>query len=192
VTSNGRTDAVTTNFGVRHTSFTATGGFELNGVPMKLQGGCVHHDNGALGSKVIDRADERRVEALKANGYNAIRTSHNPVSQAFVAACDKLGVMLMEEAFDCWDTGKNTDDYNKYFWGWWRRDISAMVCTHTPPPPPHTSCTYFLLFVTFRPSSLSFYTCLLCFASRILCHGVHTHSLRHPLVLINNTGKRGR
>jgi len=134
-TSNTRDiDTVETTFGVRHTEFSAEKGFLLNGVPTKLQGGCVHHDNGinffslvlhflmllrsraltraqmivalsrvgALGSRAIDRAEERRVETLKANGYNAIRTSHNPVSQAFVAACDKLGVLLMEEAFDCW------------------------------------------------------------------------------------------
>lgn len=90
-------------------------------------GGCVHHDNGPLGSKAIGRAEERRVELLKANGYNAIRTSHNPVSRAFVAACNKLGVMLMEEAFDCWAEGKNVDDYHLHFNDWWQRDVASMV-----------------------------------------------------------------
>eukprot|EP01043_Picozoa_sp_COSAG02_P015342 COSAG02_NODE_652_length_18867_cov_30.656756_7_plen_170_part_00 len=71
--------------------------------------------------------EERRVELLKANGYNAIRTSHNPVSRAFVEACNKLGVMLMEEAFDCWAEGKNVDDYNRHFSEWWQRDVESMV-----------------------------------------------------------------
>jgi beta-galactosidase len=67
------------------------------------------------------------VEVLKKAGYNAIRTSHNPVSPAFVAACDKLGMLLMEEAFDCWEWGKNHDDYHLYFDQWWQRDITSMV-----------------------------------------------------------------
>jgi beta-galactosidase len=70
---------------------------------MNLQGGCVHHDNGPLGAATISRAEERRVENLKALGYNAIRTSHNPVSPAFLDACDKYGVLVMHEAFDCFD-----------------------------------------------------------------------------------------
>ena len=78
-------------------AFDRTNCFRLNGAALNLKGGCVHHDNGPLGSRSIDRAEERRVETLKANGYNAIRTSHNPVSPAFVAACDRLGMLLMEE-----------------------------------------------------------------------------------------------
>ena len=99
-------------FGFRTLVFDAAAGFELNGVPTKLYGGCVHHDNGPLGSAAIDRAEERRVELLKAQGYNAIRTSHNPVSPAFLAACDRLGMMVMCEAFDTWPQGKNPDDYH--------------------------------------------------------------------------------
>ena len=97
VTSTTGTDAVNVSFGVRHITFDSTNGFRLNGAALNLKGGCVHHDNGPLGSRSIDRAEERRVETLKANGYNAIRTSHNPVSPAFVAACDRLGMLLMEE-----------------------------------------------------------------------------------------------
>ena len=92
----------------------------------------MHHANGPLGSKTLDRAEERRVQVLKEAGYNAIRTSHNPVSPAFVAACDKLGMLLMEEAFDCWEWGKNSDDYHVYFDEWWQRDIAGRI----PPPPP--------------------------------------------------------
>ena len=69
----------------------------------------------------------RLVDLSLIAGYNAIRTSHNPVSRAFVAACDKLGVMLMEEAFDCWSGGKNVDDYNRHFDDWWQRDVESMV-----------------------------------------------------------------
>lgn len=115
------------DFGYRSFSFDVESGFTINGEQMKLYGGCVHHDNGPLGSKAIARAEERRVELLKANGYNAIRTSHNPVSRAFVAACNKHGVMLMEEAFDCWADGKNVDDYNLHFEEWWQRDVTSMV-----------------------------------------------------------------
>jgi beta-galactosidase len=121
------TDTATQTFGVRSFSFDAATGFTINGEGMKLYGGCVHHDNGPLGSKAIAAAEERRVQLLKNNGYNAIRTSHNPVSRAFVQACEKLGVLLMEEAFDCWDQGKNLDDYHLYFHDWWRRDVASMV-----------------------------------------------------------------
>ena len=75
-----------------------------------MYGGCVHHDNGPLGAATIDRAEERRVENLKALRYTAIRTSHNPVSPAFLDACDRLGMLVMHEAFDCWEKGKNSDD----------------------------------------------------------------------------------
>jgi beta-galactosidase len=115
-------DTVIETFGVRTIEF-STDGFKLNGKPVLLYGGCVHHDNGPLGSATIDRAEERRVENLKKLGYNAIRTSHNPVSPAFLDACDRLGVLVMHEAFDCWERGKNTDDYHVYFDQWWRRAV---------------------------------------------------------------------
>ena len=84
-------DHVVTNFGIRSINITADKGFLLNGKPIELRGGCVHHDNGILGSATIDRAEERRVELLKQFGYNAVRTSHNPPSQQFLDACDRLG-----------------------------------------------------------------------------------------------------
>ena len=99
-------DTEVVQFGIRTISFTADDGFQLNGKKINLQGGCVHHDNGPLGSATIGRAEERRVENLKNLGYNAIRTSHNPVSPAFLDACDKLGVLVMHEAFDCFEGGK--------------------------------------------------------------------------------------
>jgi len=117
----------TTTFGIRTLSFDAVRGFVLNGTRVLLRGGCVHHDNGPLGSAAYDRAGERRVELLKAAGFNAIRTSHNPPSPAFLAACDRQGVLVVDEAFDAWNHGKNNDDYAKYFKTVWRSDIASMV-----------------------------------------------------------------
>ena len=121
------TDAVRETFGVRTIAWSASGGFRLNGAALKLRGGCVHHANGPLGSAAVDRADERRVELLKAAGYNAIRTSHNPPSPAFLDACDRLGVVVMDESFDCWDAGKRPNDYNLWFKQWGERDIAAIL-----------------------------------------------------------------
>lgn len=69
---------------------------------MKLKGGCVHHDNGLLGSAAFDRAEERKIQLLKQNGFNAVRTSHNPMSESFMSACDRLGMLVIDEAFDQW------------------------------------------------------------------------------------------
>ena len=124
----GRTlDQTSTRFGIRKIEVDAENGFRLNGQMLKLKGGCMHHDNGPLGSATIDRAEERRVELMKANGFNAIRTSHNPPSPAFLDACDRLGVLVIDESFDCWEFGKNGQDYGSYFKGWAKRDIASMV-----------------------------------------------------------------
>ncbi len=120
-------DEVRTTFGIRTIRLSAEKGFELNGQTLKLCGGCVHHDNGCLGAAAFDRAEERRVELLKAAGFNAIRTSHNPPSNAFLDACDRLGMIVMDEAFDCWARGKNRFDYGISFRQWWPSDIEAMV-----------------------------------------------------------------
>jgi beta-galactosidase len=116
-----------TPFGIRTISFSADKGFQLNGQPLKLKGGCVHHDNGPLGSKAYDRAEERRVELLKAAGYNAIRCAHNPPSPAFLDACDRLGMLVIDEAFDMWRLANNPYDYHLYFDQWWEKDIESMV-----------------------------------------------------------------
>jgi len=120
-------DSASTHFGIRKIEVDAKNGFRLNGQMLKLKGGCMHHDNGPLGSATIDRAEERRVELMKANGFNAIRTSHNPPSPAFLDACDRLGVLVIDEAFDCWNDGKNGQDYHLYFKDWADRDIASMV-----------------------------------------------------------------
>ena len=120
-------DEVATPFGVRTLRVSADRGFELNGRTLVLVGGSAHHDNGVLGAAAFDRAEELRVELLKAAGFNAVRTAHNPPSPAFLEACDRLGLLVMEEAFDCWEKGKNPQDYSVDFKEWWRRDLDAMV-----------------------------------------------------------------
>jgi len=120
-------DETETSFGMRSIKFTAENGFQLNGKTIKLNGGCVHHDNGCLGAAAFDRAEERKVELLKEAGFNAVRTSHNPPSEAFLTACDRLGLLVLDEAFDCWTVGKNKYDYAQYFNQWWKRDLDAMV-----------------------------------------------------------------
>ncbi|MEJ8843662.1 sugar-binding domain-containing protein [Lacibacter sp. H375] len=120
-------DDTKTNFGIRSIKFRPENGFQLNGKTVKLNGGCVHHDNGCIGAAAFDRAEERKVELLKAAGFNAVRTSHNPPSEAFLNACDKLGLLVMDESFDCWKVGKNKFDYAMYFNQWWQRDIGAMI-----------------------------------------------------------------
>lgn len=120
-------DEVSTTFGVRTIKVSAARGFELNGHPLKLRGGNVHSDHGPLGAATFDRAEERKVQLLKAAGYNAVRTAHNPVAPAFLDACDRLGLLVIEEAFDCWEKGKVSEDYSKFFKEWWQRDIDAMV-----------------------------------------------------------------
>jgi len=117
----------TTSFGIRSILFDAKNGFQLNGKRVKLKGGCFHNDNGPLGSKAYDRAEQRKVELLKASGFNAIRCSHNPPSPAFLLACDQLGVLVIDESFDTWNYGKNPYDYHLYFKEWWKKDIESMV-----------------------------------------------------------------
>ncbi len=120
-------DSITTPFGIRSFQFTADRGFLLNGKPMLLKGGNLHHDNGPLGAVAYDRAEERRVELMKANGFNAIRCAHNPPSPAFLRACDRLGMLVINEAFDAWRIGKNPDDYNVHFDQWWKHDLESMI-----------------------------------------------------------------
>ena len=120
-------DRMTAPLGLRRIEIDPASGLRINGKPYKLRGGCIHHDNGLLGAAAIDRAEVRKVELLKERGFNALRTSHNPPSSALLDACDRLGILVMEEAFDVWKRGKNPDDYHLYFDGWWKQDLAAMV-----------------------------------------------------------------
>jgi beta-galactosidase len=119
-------DTVVQTFGVRSISMDARG-FLLNGTPMKMRGGCVHSQHGALGAASYDAAEERRVRILKDSGFNAVRTAHNPASPAFLDACDRLGMLVYAELFDGWDQAKRADDYHRYFPDWCERDLSSTV-----------------------------------------------------------------
>lgn len=120
-------DRMSSPLGIRNVEMDAANGLRINGKPYKLRGGCVHHDNGLLGAAAIARAEVRKVELLKARGFNALRSAHNPSSPAFLDACDRLGILVIEESFDMWHLGKNPDDYHLYFDGWWKKDLTAMV-----------------------------------------------------------------
>jgi beta-galactosidase len=120
-------DAEATIFGMRSIAVDAKNGFQLNGAPLKMRGGCVHHDHGLLGAAGYDRAEERKVELLKAAGFNAIRSAHNPPAPAMLDACDRLGMLVIDETFDSWRMAKNPNDYHLYFEDWWQRDTESMV-----------------------------------------------------------------
>lgn len=124
---NGETDAETVTFGIRSLQLDPERGLRINGETVKLRGACVHHDNGVLGAATFPRAEERRVQLLKDAGFNAIRMSHHPMSKAMLDACDRLGVLVMDEAFDTWTDAKSDFDYSLDFPQWWERDIEAMV-----------------------------------------------------------------
>lgn len=120
-------DEYTQNFGIRSIHFDAETGFTLNGKSVKLKGTCIHHDNGPLGAMAIDRAEERKIELLKKNGYNAVRFAHNPYSTELLDACDKLGMLVMNEAFDMWNINKTPDDYAVYFKDWGQKDLTSLI-----------------------------------------------------------------
>ena len=120
-------DRTKTTFGIRSIEFSPEKGFLLNGEQVLLKGGNMHHDNGPLGAAAIDRAEERRVELMKQYGFNAVRTSHNPPSQQFLDACDRLGLLVMDEAFDMWQRPKKPQDYHRFFDEWHEKDLTAML-----------------------------------------------------------------
>lgn len=120
-------DEYSTAFGIRTLSWSAERGLELNSSPIELNGGNVHHDTGILGAASFDRAEERKIELLKAAGFNAVRTAHNPPSRVFLDACDRLGLLVMNELFDGWAKAKTKHDYSTLFAEWWQRDVDAWV-----------------------------------------------------------------
>lgn len=120
-------DEEMSTFGIRSLSLNAEQGLSINGEIVKLRGACIHHDNGVIGAATIGRAEERRIEILKEAGFNAIRSSHQPLSKAMLDACDRLGMLVMDESFDIWTNTKSDFDYALNFPVWWERDIEAMV-----------------------------------------------------------------
>ena len=120
-------DRLTVNYGIRTIAYDAKHGLLLNGQPLKLNGACLHHDNGIIGAAAYDAAEYRKARLMKEAGFNAVRTSHNPPSEAFLRACDELGLLVIDEAFDGWREEKNTHDYHELIDTWWERDLGAMV-----------------------------------------------------------------
>lgn len=114
-------------FGIRSIALSASRGLRINGQEVKLRGACIHHDNGVLGAATFARAEERRVELLKAAGFNALRASHHPMSRAMLDACDRLGMLVLDELSDCWTRSKNNNDYAEKFPHFWREDVRALV-----------------------------------------------------------------
>ncbi|MGI6315130.1 MAG: glycoside hydrolase family 2 TIM barrel-domain containing protein [Christensenellales bacterium] len=121
------TDSVTQYFGIRKLEWNARTGLLVNGKPVKLRGGCIHHDNGLLGACAFRDAEYRKVRILKEAGFNAIRCAHNPCSEALLDACDELGMYVMDEAFDQWYMPKTKYDYARDFAENYRMDFAAMV-----------------------------------------------------------------
>ncbi|HZS03585.1 MAG TPA: beta-galactosidase GalB [Blastocatellia bacterium] len=116
-----------TVFGIRTLRFDPDKGFFLNGELTRINGVCNHHDLGPLGTAVNARALERQIEILKEMGANAIRTSHNPPAPELLELCDRMGMLVMDEAFDCWRRGKKRNDYHLLFDDWHEKDMRAMI-----------------------------------------------------------------
>ena len=119
-------DSYKTRFGLRSIAFTKDG-FFLNNQKVRFNGVCLHHDNGALGSAVYKRADERKLQIMKDMGVNAIRTSHNPPSRELLDLCDELGLLVLDESFDMWKMPKVPNGYSVFFDQWAERDIKDML-----------------------------------------------------------------
>jgi beta-galactosidase len=128
ITQNAETmDVYETVFGIRTMKFDADKGFFLNGEPVELYGVCNHHDLGALGTAINTRALQRQIELLKEMGCNAIRTSHNPPAPELLDLCDRMGMVVMDEAFDTWSRTKNRNDYGRLYADWHEKDLRALV-----------------------------------------------------------------
>lgn len=120
-------DTYNTPFGIRTIEFTARKGFLLNGRRVEIQGTCNHHDLGALGAAINTSALRRQLSILKKMGCNSLRTSHNPPAPDLLDLADQMGLLVMDEAFDCWKQGKKENDYNKLYDEWHERDLAALV-----------------------------------------------------------------
>ncbi|WP_439183409.1 beta-galactosidase GalB [Carboxylicivirga taeanensis] len=120
-------DTYSSTFGVRSIEYSNAEGFLLNGRQVRFQGVCLHHDLGPLGAAVNYRATQRQLEIMKQMGVNAIRTSHNPPSPEQIELCDKMGILVQIEAFDCWKAPKTENGYHKYWDDWHERDLRDMI-----------------------------------------------------------------
>lgn len=120
-------DSMTVRFGIRSLKWSAASGMLINGREVLLRGGCIHADNGLLGAKSYKDAEQRKVRILKETGYNAIRCAHGPAGKDLLDACDEMGMLVMDEAFDGWNIPKTYHDYARVFEENWRLDMEAMV-----------------------------------------------------------------
>ena len=121
------TDEAEVLFGVRTVSADSANGLRINETPVILKGGCIHHDNGVLGAVSFYDSEYRKLKRLKDAGYNAVRLAHNPPSAVLLEACDRLGMYVMDEAFDCWEMGKQAGDYSQFFRQHWKEDLRAFI-----------------------------------------------------------------
>ncbi|MDM8211444.1 glycoside hydrolase family 2 TIM barrel-domain containing protein [Mediterraneibacter glycyrrhizinilyticus] len=120
-------DSQEITFGIRTIGWDRGNGFSMNGERVILRGACIHHDNGVLGACCYPEAEERKIRILRENGYNAIRSAHNPCSKALLDACDRIGMLVMDEFVDVWYIHKTEYDYVNYFNEWWKQDLKDMV-----------------------------------------------------------------
>ena len=120
-------DVVDESFGIRTLTWTPEKGIALNGKRTVIRGACIHHDNGILGACTYPEVEERRIRILQKAGYNAVRSAHNPASKYLLDACDKLGMLMMDEYVDCWYMHKTEHDYASYVNDWWQQDLKDMV-----------------------------------------------------------------
>lgn len=127
LTLNGDADSAETLFGVRTVYADRERGFFLNGRSLKIRGGCIHHDHGPIGAAAYADAEYRRVAKLKAAGFNTVRTTHNPQSTLFYEACDRLGMLVIDELYDYWNDGKRADDFHYFFEDHYLSDLDLIV-----------------------------------------------------------------
>lgn len=120
-------DTAEVAFGIRTLEWNAEKGLTVNGKRVILRGACIHHDNGILGACAFPEAEERKVRIMKENGYNALRSAHNPCSKALLNACDRLGMLVLDEYVDVWYIHKTEYDYVNYLAKWWKQDLKDMV-----------------------------------------------------------------
>ena len=120
-------DQVTETFGIRELVWNPQVGMTINGKRVILRGACFHHDNGVLGACTYPEAEERKMRIFKENGYNAVRSAHYPCSKALLDACDRVGMLMMDEYVDVWYIHKTKYDYANQLAGWWKQDLKDMV-----------------------------------------------------------------
>ena len=120
-------DVVEEHFGIRTLTWTPDKGMAINGKRTVIRGACIHHDNGILGACTYPEVEERRIRILQKAGYNAVRSAHNPASKYLLDACDRLGMLMMDEYVDCWYMHKTEHDYASFVTDWWQQDLKDMV-----------------------------------------------------------------